>query len=464
MKKALALILSLLMILSFASCKAEKNSPETFSDALNIIEPVSDDKSTAPATDDAVKPPKPGSKDTGGVADDRSDIIAGEASPELGDGVPADGEFDYDMMTPAEAVDSPSQWGCIYPTAGLLTAGEWSDLKDLNFWSKLLNRNDWYSQMVNRNLYTNNIKSVYVHDTDNAPCFNAEVELLADDSSVLFTAKTDITGHAYLAYNLNNEGKTPAKVRVRDVTVDLAQDVTDVTLDPVSNNVNALDLMFMIDTTASMGDELRYIQKELEDVIKRVSNSADNVLSIRISINFYRDEGDEYVVRAFDFSNDIELAVHDLMQQNVDGGGDYPEAVDRALQNGINEHQWRYDAVKLMFLVLDAPPHDSPDINARLRDVALNAAESGIRVIPVASSGVNTETEFLMRSYAVLTGGTYIFLTNHSGIGGEHLEPTVGDYDIEFLNECLVRVICEYCGLEYKAVETPVFETQANDS
>ena len=74
-------------------------------------------------------------------------------------------------------------------------------------------------------------------------------------------------------------------------------------------------------------------------------------------------------------------------------------------------------------------------------------AKQGIRLIPLASSGVDTETEFLLRSWSVMTGGTYTFLTNHSGIGNSHLEPTIGAYEVEKLNDLLARVISEYCGL-----------------
>ncbi|MEM8907449.1 MAG: hypothetical protein AAGD05_06350, partial [Bacteroidota bacterium] len=31
-----------------------------------------------------------------------------------------------------------------------------------------------------------------------------------------------------------------------------------------------------------------------------------------------------------------------------------------------------------------------------------------------------------------------------SGIGNDHLEPTVGDYEVELLNDLLVRLIGEY--------------------
>ena len=49
-----------------------------------------------------------------------------------------------------------------------------------------------------------------------------------------------------------------------------------------------------------------------------------------------------------------------------------------------------------------------------------------------------------MRQIAILTGGTYVFITDHSGIGNSHLEPSIGKYKVEFLNELMARVIKKY--------------------
>ncbi|MGM9609682.1 MAG: hypothetical protein ACI3XE_05625, partial [Eubacteriales bacterium] len=95
--------------------------------------------------------------------------------------------------------------------------------------------------------------------------------------------------------------------------------------------------------------------------------------------------------------------------------------------------------------------HSDGQVAETYRSAILTAAEKGIRIIPVASSGVNKMTEYLLREEALLTGGTYTFLTNDSGIGGDHLTPTVGEYTVEYLNAMLVRLICEY----YTGVATP---------
>jgi len=59
-----------------------------------------------------------------------------------------------------------------------------------------------------------------------------------------------------------------------------------------------------------------------------------------------------------------------------------------------------------------------------------------------------------MRSAALITGGTYVFLTNDSGIGNSHEMPAVGEFTVEYLNSCLVRVIGElYDGIPREPVD-----------
>ncbi len=339
------------------------------------------------------------------------------------------------------------------PTVGILTAGEWRDTDDLEAWVTLLNENNWYSIMEERELYSDHVHAVHVHDAEGNPCYNATVELTDESGAVIYRARTDVNGNAYLLSELTGKGAKAAGVKVAGgEPTALSDGVTDVTISE-TEGVKALDLLLMIDTTGSMGDELKFLQAELEDVVSRVAESSEQVLSIRISVNFYRDSTDKYIVRYYEFTENVSAAIGILKEQKAQGGGDYREAVHTAMDNAVVGHQWRDDAVKLMLMVLDAPPHKEEDIagiNARLRDTVLEAAEQGIRIIPVASSGVNKETEFLMRSYAVMTGGTYVFLTNHSGVGGDHIDPTVGGFNVEPLNECLIRIISEYCGLEYK--------------
>ena len=119
--------------------------------------------------------------------------------------------------------------------------------------------------------------------------------------------------------------------------------------------------------------------------------------------------------------------------------------MELALDDAVNQHDWNQDArARLLFLVLDAPPHNTSGIKIKMRELTAQAASKGIRIIPVASSGVDKDTEFLLRCLALASGGTYVFLTDHSGVGNPHLEPTIGPYDVEKLNSLLVRLIDNY--------------------
>jgi hypothetical protein len=49
-----------------------------------------------------------------------------------------------------------------------------------------------------------------------------------------------------------------------------------------------------------------------------------------------------------------------------------------------------------------------------------------------------------MRALALETNGTYLTLTNHSGIGDNHISPSAESTKVEMLNELLLRIIQQF--------------------
>ncbi|PZU02651.1 MAG: hypothetical protein DI622_20925, partial [Chryseobacterium sp.] len=157
-----------------------------------------------------------------------------------------------------------------------------------------------------------------------------------------------------------------------------------------------------------------------------------------------RDRGDEYVTKKFDFNEDASQLLSFIKQQNASGGGDFPEAVVEAMDVSLNELKWSTEnSTKIMFLILDAPPHQSEENIDKLFKYIKTASQKGITVIPLSASDIDKQTEYLMRTFALMTNGTYTFLTNHSGIGNNHIEPTVESYEVEKLNDLLLRLILQ---------------------
>lgn len=340
------------------------------------------------------------------------------------------------------------------PQSGTLTAGEWNDNANWGFFQGILKAGqDWMFYQDQWQMYPTQRIAVTILDGSKAVA-GAAVTLYDQSGGKLWTAVTDNQGHAWLFYNLfafsgQKQQQQPARIVASCLNKQAERKVSQTDSNVFLQLANEkslqpeLDLMLVFDTTGSMDDELNYLQKELESVVKQVKEKNGNI-PIRVSVNFYRDVGDEYVVRPFDFTEDIALVLQNLRAQTADGGGDYEEAVEQALNNAINQHSWQPDSTKLLFLILDAPPHNETQIISKMHTLLQQAASKGIRIIPVASSGIDKSTEFLLRTCASVTGGTYVFLTDDSGVGNEHIEPTIGAYTVEKLNALLVRVINSY--------------------
>ncbi len=206
-----------------------------------------------------------------------------------------------------------------------------------------------------------------------------------------------------------------------------------------ATNPGGLDVALVIDTTGSMGDELEYLKVELRDIAKEVSKSFPGVTQ-RWGLVVYRDHGDQYVTRSVDFRG-IESFIEKLGEQEAGGGGDYPEAMDKAMDASA-ELSWRTGqaTARMVFLVADAPTHNGADAR-RFASSVLEHRSAGTAIYPVGASGVGDDAEAELRLAAKVTGGQYIFLTNHSGVGGDHAAPKVDQYKVETLHAAMTRMI-----------------------
>ncbi|MBS2011588.1 MAG: VWA domain-containing protein [Deltaproteobacteria bacterium] len=203
---------------------------------------------------------------------------------------------------------------------------------------------------------------------------------------------------------------------------------------------NELDVQLVLDTTGSMGDELSYLQSEFESIAAQVRAKFPQVTP-RWSLVLYKDRGDEYVTRGFDFTSDTARFRQQLRAQSAGGGGDIPEAVVEGLGKGL-EQSWRAQSpnvAKIIFWVADAPAH--PGEGQKLAHVIRTAKKKGVHIYPVASSDTDDAAEYQMRAAAQMTSGRYVFLTNDSGIGNSHAEPHIPCYNVSRLDHAIVRMI-----------------------
>lgn len=339
---------------------------------------------------------------------------------------------------------------------GVLTAGEWNDNANWGFFQNLISSGTITLPEYCLNI-TRRIK-VEITDPTGTPLPNVSAVLMDKDGNSVWSAVSGKDGAAYLFYPdtepqeldfiniVFGEESQQLAVEVNEQGSGGEQDnnqsyVINETMQAVFDMPEKLydnmQVMFILDTTGSMGDEMLFLQSEFGSIAEAVGSDG-----IEYSVNFYRDKGDDYVTKCNPFTYDTDEISSQLNAESASGGGDHPEAVAEILAETLADTQWESEAVKVAFLIFDAPPHS--ETKAELDRAIYAASEQGIRVVPVVSSNSDRNTEVFARTLAAATNGTYVFLTDDSGVGNSHLEPIIGDYQVELLRDIIIRLINDY--------------------
>lgn len=132
------------------------------------------------------------------------------------------------------------------------------------------------------------------------------------------------------------------------------------------NPKNKIDLVFAIDATGSMWDDIGTLQNKL---IPELAKALKNCGRVRLGLLWYRDYGDNFSfhglpVRLNNFTTDSNLFFTKLKEMHLSKGmiigGDIPEAVYEALYASIRYYPWANDAQRKIILIGDAEPHPTP--------------------------------------------------------------------------------------------------------
>ncbi|MFP8778635.1 VWA domain-containing protein [Hydrogenophaga sp. RWCD_12] len=284
---------------------------------------------------------------------------------------------------------------------------------------------------------------------------DAQVQVRSPDGAVLW-ARTDTGGHVWL----HPDAFDKASSTLYQVTVNHAgqtaqgflrrgqKDAVQVQLDekPAAQRAR-LDLVFLVDATGSMGDEIEKLRSSLHSIAAEAARLPSHP-DLCFGLVAYRDRTDPFVLRSHDFTNDLGAFQKVLNQLQADGGGDYPEAMSEALHETVHRMSWRGDgATRMVVLLADAPPQLGTD-RPRYDEAMLAALGKGIKIFSVGASGLDRQGEFIQRQMAQFTGGRFVFLTYDragqpaSGPGRETVHD-VKDYSVATLDHLIVRLIRE---------------------
>jgi hypothetical protein len=152
------------------------------------------------------------------------------------------------------------------------------------------------------------------------------------------------------------------------------------------NKPTKLDLVFLIDTTGSMWDDIDNVKNSVSTIVDTVSTK---ISDYRIAVADFRDfpqapygETSDYVYKArCGFTNDKSQIISAVNSLSADGGYDWQESVYSGLMNAIAAKDlgsWRTDAERIIILIGDAPPHDPEPYTGYTINTVIDAAKKAL--------------------------------------------------------------------------------------
>ncbi len=177
-----------------------------------------------------------------------------------------------------------------------------------------------------------------------------------------------------------------------------------------------LDVVFVLDTTSSMSGLIDGAKQKIWSIASNLA-AGKPTPKIRVGLVAFRDRGDEYVTKRFDLSEDLDALYRNLTALEVGGGGDGPEHVGQGLGEAVKFTTWSQSnkALKMIFVVGDAPPHDDYKDEWNSSLWAKKAIQKGI-VVNTVRCGQDTTTESSFRSLAMLADGTFVSIAQEGGM------------------------------------------------
>jgi uncharacterized protein YegL len=188
-------------------------------------------------------------------------------------------------------------------------------------------------------------------------------------------------------------------------------------VDKPSPNETTLEMVFVLDTTGSMGGLIEGAKQRIWGIVNEVMQSPSKP-AVRVGLVAYRDRGDQYETQVLPLTNDLDRVYTTLMEYRADGGGDGPENVRRALADGVAMAGWSKSSDKvtqIMFLVGDAPPHDDYQDEPDTLKTTEEAVRRGM-IVNTIQCGAAAETQKVWQQIAMRGEGRYFSIAQDGGV------------------------------------------------
>lgn len=205
-----------------------------------------------------------------------------------------------------------------------------------------------------------------------------------------------------------------------------------------------LDLLFVMDTTGSMGEEIARLKSTIEIINMNLASMAAKP-RIRFGMILYRDQGDDYVTKVIPFTENLDEFRTELDRVEAGGGGDGPEDLQSALKDAMGAVKWNSDGIRLAFVITDAPAHLDYKQDYTYVNAAHDARKQAVKIFTVGTGGLDISGEYILRQVSQYTYARYIFLTygergeSEGGKEGSVSHHTGSNFQTDKLETIIIR-------------------------
>jgi hypothetical protein len=365
---------------------------------------------------------------------------------------------DLENRTKREIIFSRADSLSQHSLTGVPIAAEWNDLAHWDFWTSLLQKQDWTARQTSWRLFPSEKYTLILTDVLGNRIWDAQVSIEDLQGNTLAEGRTDNSGKCILFPSLAY--KTIRKITEYQVKVIYDEQIYYVgkisSQNPVLyKKINAtrkqytgMDIVFVVDAN-HMDAETEYLKEELPRIIKQIKSESDHQ-SIRVGGVVYQRQSKADMIYSFPLNADARKLEDLLSWQQSTVDTEFPETLTETLSKAVVNQKWNQKAsARLLFLMMDASSQQGGKISNRLQQIIKTAAKKGIRIIPITSSYIDLNTEFVVRSMAVTTNGTSVFIQNRQpSFNGHPSESTIGEFKSEPISTLLTRIILQYSRIQ----------------
>ncbi len=208
-----------------------------------------------------------------------------------------------------------------------------------------------------------------------------------------------------------------------------------------NENKPRIEVCFVLDTTGSMAGLIEGAKQKIWSIANEMI-SAKPTPELKLGLIGYRDRGDEYVVKSFRLSDDIDSIYAHLRDFKAEGGGDEPESANEALAEAIEKMPWSQDpkVLKIIFLVGDAPPHMDYADGPKYPELCRIAAKKDL-IINTVQCGSIAATTPIWKEIAKSSEGSYAAIAQSGGVA---VIATPMDDELAKLNKRIGETLIPY--------------------